>query len=129
MKTRFSKTYVSFYLIIDKDYKQKNIDFIYSLYDQFDYFNITTLKMDNRYKKSYISRRMSRQTYYRFSLGELLPNSDKIIYLDAVVIVYKDLSNLYNLNFNGKFVLGQVTGNNRSKKTGLYNINLLNNKL
>ena len=123
LKTRFSKTYVSFYLIIPKDYKQKNIDFIYSLYDQFDYFNITILKMDNRYKNAYISRRMSRQTYYRFSLGELLPNLDKIIYLDSDVIVYKDLSNLYNLNFNGKFVLGQVTGNNRSKKTGVYTIN------
>ena len=123
LKTRFSKSYISFYLIIPKDYKQKNIDFIYSLYDQFDYFNITTLKMDNRYKNAYISRRMSQETYYRFSLGELLPNLDKIIYLDSDVIVYKDLSNLYNLNFNGKFVLGQVTGGNRSKKTGSYTIN------
>ena len=43
---------------------------------------------------------MSKQTYYRFSLGELLPNLNKIIYLDSDVIVYKDLSNLYNLNFN-----------------------------
>ena len=39
------------------------------------------------------------------------------------MIVYKDLSNLYNLNFNGKFVLGQVTGNNRNKRTGVYRIN------
>ena len=123
LKTKFSKTYVSFYLVVSKDYKSKNIDFICSLYDQFDYFNITILTMDNRYKKAYVSRRMSKQTYYRFSLGELLPNLDKIIYLDSDVIVYKDLSNLYNLNFNGKFVLGQVTGKNRSKKTGLFTNN------
>ena len=123
LKTRLTTTYVSFYLIIPKDYKSKNIDFIYSLYDQFDYFNITIIKMDDRYKKAYVSRRMSKQTYYRFSLGELLPNLDKIIYLDSDVIVYKDLSNLYNLNFNGKFVLGQVTGGNNSKKTGVYRIN------
>ena len=79
--------------------------------------------MDDRYKKAYISRRMSYETYYRFSLGELLPDINKVIYMDGDVIVYKDLSNLYNLNFNGKFVLGQVTGNNRNKKTGFYRIN------
>ena len=123
LKTKFSTTYVSFYLIISKDYKPKNIDFIFSLYEQFDYFNITIITMDDRYKNAYISRRMSKETYYRFSLGELLPNLNKIIYLDSDVIVYKDLSDLYNLNFKGKFVLGQVTGSNRSKKTGVYKIN------
>ena len=66
---------------------------------------------------------MSYETYFRFSLGELLPDLNKIIYLDGDVIVYKALSNLFELNFNGKFVLGQVTGNNRNKKTGVYRIN------
>ena len=123
LKSKSSNTYISFYLIIPKDYKSTNIDFIFSLFDQFDFFNITFITMDDRYKNAFISRRMSLQTYYRFSLGELLPNLNKIIYLDGDVIVYKDLSSLYNLNFNGKFVLGQVTGNNRNKKTGVYRIN------
>ena len=123
LKSKSSNTYISFYLIIPEDYKSTNIDFIFSLFDQFDFFNITFITMDDRYKNAFISRRMSLQTYYRFSLGELLPNLNKIIYLDGDVIVYKDLSNLYNLNFNGKFVLGQVTGNNRNKRTGVYRIN------
>ena len=123
LKSKSSNTYISFYLIIPKDYKSSNIDFLLSLFDQFDFFNITFITMDDRYNSAFISRRMSLQTYYRFSLGELLPNLTKIIYLDGDVIVYKDLSNLYNLNFNGKFVLGQVTGNNRNKKTGVYRIN------
>ena len=88
------------------------MDFINSLYDQFDNFNITFIKIDNRYNNVFISRRMTQETYYRFSLGELLPFLNKIIYLDSDVIVYKDLYNLYNSKFNGKFVLGQVTGNN-----------------
>ena len=123
LKSKSCNTYISFYLITPDNYKSTNEDFIFSLYDQFDFFNITFIKMDNRYKNAYISRRMSLQTYYRFSLGELLPNINKIIYLDGDVIVYKDLSNLYDLNFNGKFVLGQVTGNNRNKRTGVYRIN------
>ena len=123
LKTKSFNTYISFYLIIPNSFKSSNENFIFSLYDQFDLFNITFIKMDNRYKNVFVSRRMSQQTYYRFSLGELLPNLNKIIYLDSDVIVYKDLSSLYNLNFNGKFVLGQVTGNNKNKKTGVYRIN------
>lgn len=123
LSTKSFYTYISFYLITDETYKNSNKNFLDSLYEQFDFFNITFLTMDDRYKKAYISRRMTPQTYYRFSLGELLPFLNKIIYLDSDVIVYKDLSNLYNLGFNGKFVLGQVTGNNRYKRTGVYRIN------
>ena len=48
---------------------------------------------------------MNQNTYYRLSLGELLPNLNKIIYLDCDVIVYKDLTNLYNINFNKNIIL------------------------
>ena len=116
-------TYISFYLIISKDFQKKNIDLITSLYEQFDYFNITFIKMDERYNEAFISKRMTKQTYFRFSLGEIFPFLNRILYLDSDVIVYKDLNKLYNLNFNGNLVLGQVTGNNQSKKTGIFHIN------
>lgn len=116
-------TFISFYLIISKEFNKKNIDFLLSLYEQFDYFNITFVEMNNRYKNAFISKRMTIQTYFRFSLGELFPNLNRILYLDSDIIVYKDLNKLYNLNFNGKMVLGQITLYNRSKKTGVYHIN------
>jgi lipopolysaccharide biosynthesis glycosyltransferase len=116
-------TFISFYLIISKEFNKKNIDFLLSLYEQFDYFNISFVEMDDRYKNAFISKRMTIQTYFRFSLGELFPHLNRMLYLDSDIIVYKDLNTLYNLNFNGKMVLGQVTGCNRSKKTGIYHIN------
>ena len=79
LNTKFYYTYVSFYLIITNDFEQKNIDFLYSLYDQYDLFNITFIYMDNRYNKAYISRYLTKQTYYRFSLGKLIPYLDNII--------------------------------------------------
>ena len=123
LSTKEEKTYISFYLILSKDFEQKNIDILLSLYEQFDLFNITFIYMDDRYKNAFVSRRMTQQTYFRFSLGEILPHLNKIIYLDSDTIVYKDLSKFYNLNFNGKLVLGQVTGNNKSKQTGIFRIN------
>ena len=116
-------TFISFYLITPKDFQKKNMDFLLSLYEQFDYFNISFFEMDDRYKNAFLSRRMTVQTYYRFSLGEIFPNLNRMLYLDSDIIVYKDLNKLYNLNFNGKMVLGQITGYNRSKKTGIYHIN------
>ena len=116
-------TFVSFYLVISKEFKKENINFLSSLYEQFDYFNITFVEMDDRYKNAFLSRRMTVQTYYRFSLGELFPFMNRILYLDSDIIVYKDLTKLYNLNFNGKIVLGQITGYNKSKQTGIFHIN------
>jgi len=116
-------TYISFYLIISNDFNQKNINFIQSLYGQYDFFNITFIRMDNRYKNAYISSYIKKQAYYRFSLGELLPNLNKIIYLDTDTIIFKDLTNFYNINFNGKIILGQITINNKNKQKGYYIIN------
>lgn len=116
-------TYISFYLIVPKNFTKKNKDFLRSLYDQYDYFNITFIEMDERYDKAFISRYITKEAYYRFSLGELIPYLNKIIYLDTDIIAYRDLTNLYNLNFNGKIILGQLSSANKSPKTGIYNIN------
>ena len=116
-------TYISFYIVIPKDFDKKNIGFLSSLYDQYDYFNITFLIIDERYNKAFISRHITTQAYYRFSLGELIPYLDKIIYLDSDTICFKDLSNFYNLNFRGKIILGQIIISNNYKKTGYYRIN------
>lgn len=116
-------TYISFYLIIPRNFKKKNKDFLLSLYDQYDYFNISFIEIDERYSKAFVSRYITKETYYRFSLGELIPHLNKIIYLDTDIIAYRDLTNLYNLNFNGKIILGQLSCANKSPKTGIYNIN------
>ena len=123
LNSKFYFTYVSFYLIITYDFEQKNIDFLYTLYEQYDFFNITFIYMDNRYNVAYISRYLTKQTYYRFSLGELIPYLNNIIYLDTDILVYNDLTVFYNLNFNGKVILGQPTYFNKNKKTGIYKIN------
>ena len=81
LNSKYYFTFVSFYLIISEDFEQKNIDFLNSLYDQYDLFNITFIKMDNKYNNAYTSRYLTKETYYRFSTGELIPHLNKIIYL------------------------------------------------
>ena len=108
LNTKDYYTFISFFLVISSDFSEENIRFIESLYEQFDYFNITFIRMDNRYEKAFINRYISQNSYFRLSLGELLPNLNKIIYLDSDIICLKDLSNLYNLNFKEKIFIGRI---------------------
>ena len=123
LNSKYYFTYICFYLIITDDFEQKNVDFLSSLYEQYDLFNITFINMDNRYNVAYISRYLTKQTYYRFSLGELIPYLNKIIYLDTDILVYNDLTEFFNLNFNGKIILGHPTIYNKSQRTGIFKIN------
>jgi lipopolysaccharide biosynthesis glycosyltransferase len=88
-------TYIIFYLLIPKGFFQKNIDFLKTLHEQYDYFNISFIEIDNRYDKAFISRHITKEAYFKFSLGELIPHLNKIIYLDNDVIVFKDLTTIF----------------------------------
>jgi lipopolysaccharide biosynthesis glycosyltransferase len=121
--SKLAFTYISFYILISKNFTKKNIAFLKSLYDQYDYFNITILELDNRYDKAFVSSYITKETYFRFSLGELIPHLNKLIYIDNDVIIFKDLTNLYNLNFNNKIILGQPIHFYNSSKIGKYRIN------
>ena len=124
LSSKSSYTFICFYLIIPSFFSDNNINFLESLYEDYNYFNITYIRMDERYDNAYTDRRITKQAYYRFSLGELLPNINKIIYFDTDIIVYKDLTKFYNINFNGKMILGQPTyGNKNAEKRGFHRIN------
>ena len=45
-------------------------------------------------------------TYYRLLLAELLPDYDKVLYLDTDVIVLKDLKSLYDYDLNENYIAG-----------------------
>jgi lipopolysaccharide biosynthesis glycosyltransferase len=105
LETKNYNTFVSFYIIIKRDISQENKEIILSLYEQYDFLNISLIYMDDRYKNVKVINYLNQVAYFRLSLGELLPNLNRIIYLDSDVIVYNDLTNLFNTNFNGHMIL------------------------
>ena len=105
LETKNYNTFISFYIIIKRDFSEDNKEIILSLYEQYDFLNISLIYMDDRYKNVKVINYLSQVAYFRLSLGELLPNLNKIIYLDSDVIVYNDLTNLFNTNFNGHMIL------------------------
>lgn len=108
LSSRGYYSYILFFIVIQKNFKQNNIHFLETLYEQYDYFNITFIKMDEKYKNAFTARYLTINAYFRYSLGELIPNLDKIIYLDSDTICLTDLSKFINLNFRGKVILGRI---------------------
>ena len=124
-------TFISFYMIISRDFKNENIEIISSLYEQYDLFNITFIRMNNLFDNVITFRYITKSAYYKLILADLLPKLNKIIYFDSDIIVYKDLFNLYNHNFNNNIILAapiygayEFRNITKSYNTGILLINL-----
>jgi len=51
--------------------------------------------------------RLSKETYYRLLIGDILPeNVNKILYLDPDIVINRDLTEFYNTDMTGKTVAG-----------------------
>ncbi len=123
LETKNFNTFISFYLLIPQDFSNKNKNIILSLYEQYNYFNFTFIVMDNRYKNVKVINYLNQIAYYRLSLGNLLPYLNKIIYLDCDILVYKDLFNLFNHNFNGYLMLARKIPKGMNDTSGILRIN------
>lgn len=65
---------------------------------------LTFLQCANFFTDVPVHGPFSTETFYRLSLGELLPHHRRIIYLDADTIVLGDLAELYETDLGGKAV-------------------------
>ena len=69
-------------------------------------FSISFLNVNN-YIKNFnlnIFAHLTIETYFRFLIFDLFPNCKKVLYLDCDLIINYDLSELYDINIEGKFL-------------------------
>jgi len=116
--------------ILDGDISQENKDKINSL-KEIKNCEINFIKIDNTLFEDYSSvktnKYISIATYYRLKLSELLPNVDRVIYLDCDVIVNKSLKELFCSDLDG-FAIGGVSDINKRrvrKNPGYVNAGML----
>lgn len=90
-------------IIKSLNYLNNNIEFIFicgkSILEKVDLENYMR-RMENY---NYISI----ETYFRFFIADLIPQHNKILYLDADLIVMDDLQKLYNFNIDN-YIMGVV---------------------
>ena len=93
--------------ILQRNLSQQNKDHILSLAQE--NFNISFIDM-----KRFITPSMERkfaltchftiETYYRFFLAELFPNTDKALYLDADTLICKNIEELFQIELKKNYL-------------------------
>ena len=58
----------------------------------------------------------SKTIFYRLLLQDILPNENKVLYLDCDTLVYKDLNEIYNYDITDKYYTGMLEEENRNIK-------------
>lgn len=100
-------TKYSVYLLLSKNFSDDNYLRINQLLEKYPTHSIKTYNMGDSYVNENISiKHISVSTYYRLQLPSLLNKLDKCIYLDVDTVVKKDLSDLWRINIDDKYIAG-----------------------
>ncbi len=108
METKNESTFYDLYAILSPDVTEENIAKIKLIEDKYkDKCSVNIIQMDSRFdniknKTGYIANACA----YKMCLGELFPQYDKIVYLDTDIVVFDDLSELYNTELGNNYVAG-----------------------
>lgn len=107
LQTAHSNTTYSFNLLVSGDFSEANKEKIQKICDQYKKYKLNFINMRDSYEDAYLKiKHISTATYYRLKLPSLLPNIKKCIYLDVDLIVKKDLSGMFRINIDDKYLAG-----------------------
>lgn len=99
LENRNYNTFYDMYILISPDlttdYKDK-VNILINKYGD-KVLNISYINMGNDFDGALSGPYISTAAYYRIALPSLLPSIEKIIYCDADVLAFKDLTKMYNL--------------------------------
>ena len=109
LENSFSHTYYIFYILIDKNtYKDENKIKFKNLEQKYERCEINIIEVSEESFKNANTKRYPSATYYRLLLAELIPDLNRIIYLDGDTLIYSDLSEMINLDMGNNIMLGFV---------------------
>ena len=84
---------------------------------------VAFLNMKDRYVPHTYGIHITKETYFRVYLSDLLPNIDKLLYLDVDMINFKDLTEVYNMNMENKlYIYAMVDDYNHRAELYRFNI-------
>jgi lipopolysaccharide biosynthesis glycosyltransferase len=99
------KNILVYHLLLSHNFNKSNINILETL--KIDYLVIINYYIiPPRFSRLRKWRSGTECIYYKLLLPLILPTVKRIIYLDCDTLVYRDLSEMYNLDFHGNYVLG-----------------------
>ena len=106
-----SNTFYNIYILHPPDFQENSKKFLNTVMDKYpDKCSIIYFNMGNKYKGLGLNFRITTPAYYRLSLHELLPDVNRIIYLDGDTAIFDDLTELIELDMKGNIIMGFLDG-------------------
>lgn len=95
-----------FYLMVPSNFSTENKNIIKSLKNNYENFSVNIINMGEAFKNANTDSRITTPAYYRLNLPNLLPDVDKIIWLDGDTFTFKDLTEMINLDMTNYYYKG-----------------------
>ena len=112
MENSKKSTLYDIYIMTPGNFTEENKQKLLLLQDKYgDRCKITMIDMKNRYKDANDKGHITTPTYYRLSLSSLLPDLNKIIYLDGDTLIFEDLTEMLNINMDKLYYRGFLDNN------------------
>ncbi len=86
-----SDTYLKFNIMLSGDVNEKNRKKIKDIQGMYRGCSVEIFDMKSKFSDAHITGHFTTPMYYRLCLSSLLPNCDKVIYIDSDTIVKNDL--------------------------------------
>jgi len=91
--------------ILDGGITKNNIQKVKNFFKKYNNVELKIISINkDLYKKYKIKNHLTDATYYRIDVPNLLPDIDRILYLDCDLIVVGDVSTIFNIDMNGKTI-------------------------
>lgn len=111
MENKNSGTHYSFYIMHPESLSDESKEKLLSLQNKYRDCAINLINMTDKYNNAHTDPKITTPTYYRLSLSDVLPNLEKIIWLDGDTLTFHDLSDMLNIDMNGYYYKGFLDDN------------------
>jgi lipopolysaccharide biosynthesis glycosyltransferase len=102
-----NNTFYSIYVLVIEEFTDENKNVIKSVEEKHNQScEIIFINMADKYKGEKTDKRIKTPAYYKLSLHDLLPNINRIIWLDGDTGVFGDLTELINLDMKDNYIMG-----------------------
>ena len=102
-----NNTFYNIYVLVSPDFTEENKNILMSVGKHYtNNCEIIIISMGNKYKGIDINNKIPTAAYYRLELHNILPDVDRIVYIDGDTAVFQDLSELITLDMEENYILG-----------------------
>jgi len=100
-------TFYDIYVMINPEFTMEHKNVLKSVENKHpEHCQVIFIDMGNKFKDEKTNTKITTPAYYRLELHNLLPNVDRVIWMDGDTAVFEDLTELITLDMKGNYIMG-----------------------